>query len=406
VRFSIVVPTQDRAELLAVVVRHAMSCDHPSFEIIVSDNSTSEAKRQLNRSAVRDFEHSPNFRIVYPPGVLSAPEHFEFALAHTQGDYVMYLTDKMVALPHLLSDVDDAISATSAEIVNWAYAPYLVESVSDPAGAGVLTQERSFLNAEKNIETYDPIEALRFKASCAVPRNEQSTKDYALGKIVFGCYSKTLINRIRERTGAVFKGATHDYSAMIQALSLAEKCVMLNKYEVIFISLPPDQSLGSLTAKYSEAARKYFDGFVDSESIVQRLLVPGLYASQHNMVAHDYKKYLPLYGHLDLFDAGNWLNAINKDLRAEGRIWSDPQEMQEQLGLLSRYLATNHPLHAIDTDQPSRERSSLRRHLGARFLDAAIRVFGQRKPEPSRSVRFRDLKSAVRHAAANERFVN
>ena len=39
-KFSIIIPTQDRAKLLAVAVKYAMQLDHPDFEVIVSDNST------------------------------------------------------------------------------------------------------------------------------------------------------------------------------------------------------------------------------------------------------------------------------------------------------------------------------------------------------------------------------
>ena len=42
---------------------------------------------------------------------------------------------------------------------------------------------------------------------------------------MFGCYSMELIDRIRLKSGTIFGGATHDYSAMVQALSLARSWV-------------------------------------------------------------------------------------------------------------------------------------------------------------------------------------
>lgn len=335
-KFSIVVPTQDRSSLLAVVVKHAMRSEHDDFEVIVSDNSTNEEHRRQNAKAVSDFASMPNFRMVYPTRVLSPPEHFEFALEFATGDHVIYLTDKMVILPDTLKKVDAAIRCSKADIVNWAYAPYAVDDINDPAGSGVLTEEIQFLKGRP--QAYDPKRALQFKASSEVPRGRQQTHEYALGKIVFGCYSRALILRIRETSGTLFGGATHDYSAMVQALSMARKCVMLNTYGVLFISLPPDKSLGSLTAMDSNWALRYFKSFTDSEAVIANLLVPGLYSSQHNMVAHDYKKFLPLYGNMYLFNTGNWLAAIAEDLKADNRIWSDAEEMSAQMNLFSEYL--------------------------------------------------------------------
>lgn len=336
-KFSIVIPTKDRANLLHIVVKYAMQVEHSNFEVIVSDNSRTEEHRKLNIQAVEEYIEDKNFKIVYPPQILSAPSHFEFALEYATGDYIIYLTDKMVMLPGLLNMVEEVLQASQADIINWAYAPYVVEDVDNPGGAGILTEDRDLIS--KIVEYYDPLDALKFKAECRVPRNQQETRDYALGKIIFGAYSRALISRIRSKTGALFGGgATHDYSAMIQALSMAGKCVMLRTYGVIFISLPRDKSLGSLTASNSEWALRYFQEFNNGKEVIESLLVPGLYASQHNMVAHDYKKFLPLHGRMDFFNIENWLHAINSDLFSRGRIWATQEERKSQLNLLKIYL--------------------------------------------------------------------
>ena len=197
-------------------------------------------------------------------------------------------------------------------------------------------EELEYLNGQP--KQYEPIDALCFKSSSVVRRDQQLSRDYALGKIIFGCYSRELIERILSRSGTLFGGATHDYSAMVQALSLANKCVMLNTVGVLFISLPQDESLGSLTSVYAQQALEYYKSFKDAKAILSALLVPGLYASQHNMVAHDYKKFLPIYDNMALFDEANWLAAIQHDLRPEGKIWRDKAEMKAQIGLFRRYV--------------------------------------------------------------------
>ena len=325
--------------MLVIVVRHAMQQNYKNFEVIVSDNSTTDDQRKLNIQALSEYIGDSNFRIVYPPRVLSAPEHFEFALNSITGDYIAFLTDKMVIVPGLLSKVEAVISETNADIVNWAYAPYIIDEFDNPDGAGTLIEDNELIKPQ--YEFFDPREALKFKAQCTVPRNQQSTKDYAHGKIVFGVYSKKLINRILDHSGTLFGGATHDYSAMIQALSMAGTCVFLNIYGVVFISLPINKSLGSLTANDARGALKYFEAFADGERIIADLLIPELYASQHNMVAHDYKKFLPMYGNSEMLNIKNWLMAIYNDMHSKSRIWESRDEKSLHINILSNYLKKN-----------------------------------------------------------------
>ena len=399
-KFSIVIPTQDRPALLAMAARHAMQLEYPDFEVIVSDTSTSDDLKRQNADAVRPYRSVSKFKLVSPSRVLSPPEHFEFALDFATGDYLAYLTDKMMILPRALSDANAAARGPGVDIVNWAYAPFEMDDSRNPAGPGTLMEEFRYLHGQP--KSYDPIAALRFKASCAVPRNRQGGEDYALGKIVFGCFSRELIDRIRAKSGTVFGGATHDYSAMIQALSLARSCVMLNRYEILFISLPPDQSLGSATATEPRRALQYFRSFSEADSILSSLLVPGLYASQHNMVAHDYKKFLPLYGNMHFFNETNWLSAIRSDLTDESNIWADSAEKNAQFDLFAKHLVCAGQRLPVGLKR-------LQDRLAARFstLSAPVtsringRLLGKRSTPTSRSVPVRSLDEAIRHVSAS-----
>lgn len=343
-KYSIVIPTQDRPKLLEVVAWHAMAVDHSSFEVIVSDNSTSDEARAINEGVLSSHLDLPNFRLVRPPRVLSAPEHFEYALPFATGDYVLYLTDKMVILPHLLSEVDSVIAKSDPDIVNWAYAPYDIDDIGRPDGSGTLTEVLEFLRGQP--ETYAPNEVLRFKASSAVPRNRETIRQFALGKIVFGCYKKSLIERVVQKSGTLFRGATHDYSAMVQALALAEKGVMINRLHMLFIALPRDKSLGSLTATEPKWAMYYYNAFTNGNFILENLLIPNLYASQHNMVAHDYKKFLPLYGKQDFFKTRNWFVAILNDLTSDSMIWGSDDEKKSQIDLFMQAARSNGPVYS------------------------------------------------------------
>jgi glycosyltransferase involved in cell wall biosynthesis len=394
VKFSIVIPTQDRARLLSVAVAHAMRLEHPDFEVIVSDNSTTDEKHEMNLAAVREHLGAPNFRVVRPPRVLSIPEHFEFALPHATGDYVTYLTDKMVVFPHTLSTVDAVIRESGADIVNWVCAEYFLDDPESPLGSGTLVEELEFLDGRPT--PYDPLAALRLKASCSVPREKQARREFVLGKLVFGCYSRRLIDEIRSGSGTVFGGATHDYSAMVQALSLARTCVMLNAYVALFFSLPRAQSSGSATATEPQRALEYYRAFTDPDAILSSLLVPGVYASQHNMVAHDYKKFLALYGNERFFSERNWLRAIAIDLVSDWMIWRDPDEKAAQLALFRRHVKRpGHLLAAKATVRLAEAR--------ARAIQTRDRVLDRHPPATSEAFSAASLEQAMAHALSDGR---
>ena len=92
-KFSIIVPTQDRPELIDLVVDYILNQNYKNVEIIVSDNSTSAEYKEQNRLKLEHYIQESKLSLVSPPSEISAPEHFEFALQYATGDYVLFLTD-------------------------------------------------------------------------------------------------------------------------------------------------------------------------------------------------------------------------------------------------------------------------------------------------------------------------
>lgn len=335
-KFSIVIPTQNRPELLAQSVHHALTQDYRDIELIISDNSTSADTKEENRRQLERDIYDKRLFIVSPPAVLSPPEHFEFALQYATGDYVLYLTDKMMLLPDTLGRTEHAIRETSAEIINWldisiSSDDFQKKGVSDLLDVFSSSSNRSF-------RKYDPLSELKVKASGFTPRTTQDKENYVTGKLCFGCFSRELIERIKKHSGYLFGGVTHDYSAMVQGLCLSKECVILNSPGIIFISLPVDKSLGNLTYLQSAAALNYYRSFSNPDAMLSSLFVPNLYASQHNMVASDYVKYLGLHNKSHFFVEKYWLRSIGLDLRVKDRIWTSEIEKKYQIDMFYRSL--------------------------------------------------------------------
>ena len=335
-KFSIIIPTQNRPQLLLLAVKYVLNQSYKNFELIISDNSTTPEMKNKNKELIGSYTNSEKVKIVSPDRELSAPGNFEFGLQFARGDYVAFLTDKMILLPNTLEIAKNSIEETGADIVNWPYIPYTAKDPSAPDKNGEL-KSPSATNLNNLYLEYSPVEHLKFKASGMVSRSEENMEQYIKGKICFGCYNKKLINRIVETSGSLHGGVTHDYSAMVQALCLANKAVVLLNPGIVFIGLPIDQSLGSLTCFSSSAALKYYQSFKNGHDIISSLLIPGLYSSQHNMVAHDYIKYLTLYNKENFFREKNWLLSIQEDLYLENKQWLNLNERKAQFRLFYRY---------------------------------------------------------------------
>jgi len=269
-------------------------------------------------------------------------ENWNHALQFATGTYVSYLTDKMFVLPDALAHIERAIgSSGEPEIVTWtsdAYNPY---SFADYFGGGRYTAASSG-HPGGRVRTYSPTMDLDRRGRAEVSRTEQSPAEYCRGKIVFGAYHRDLIQRIVSRYGALFYNISPDYTSMVLGLSEARNAVELDRSCVV--SVNTDISNGHLCDTDDSAALAFLDSLAGgSASILPNLLVPGLYASLHNWVAHDY---VTLRNAFDLrfeFNATNWISYAFEDVQRPDRYWSSPRVEAEQKAILAAYLEALEP---------------------------------------------------------------
>ena len=100
-RFSIVMPTRNRGQLLQYALQSALDQPTADLEIVVSDNDSHD-----DTPAVARRFRDPRLRYVRTPETLAMPDSWEFALSHATGDYVTFLCDDDAFSPRLLSAVD------------------------------------------------------------------------------------------------------------------------------------------------------------------------------------------------------------------------------------------------------------------------------------------------------------
>src|SRR5215213_5358611 len=124
-KYSLVVPTLNRAHLLEGTLESLSRLDHDSFEVIISNNSSSD---QTEAVVKRWTERDPRFKYVRTNETLCMSDHWEFALGFVEGDYFLYVGDDDSFDRNILKVLDQYIEGDGAEGVYWRQAIYYHQS--------------------------------------------------------------------------------------------------------------------------------------------------------------------------------------------------------------------------------------------------------------------------------------
>jgi glycosyltransferase involved in cell wall biosynthesis/pimeloyl-ACP methyl ester carboxylesterase len=93
-RFSIVIPTRQRADTLAFTIETALAQTHPDFEVVIQNNGDDPATRNV----VASFA-SPRIKLTCSAEILPMAENWEAALTASSGDYVAFIGDDDGIMP-------------------------------------------------------------------------------------------------------------------------------------------------------------------------------------------------------------------------------------------------------------------------------------------------------------------
>lgn len=118
-RFSIIIPTRDRGSTLLATLRTCLAQDYSNFEIIVSDNCSTDHTKEV----VLHFKN-PNIKYINTKTRVSMSQNWEFALQHATGDFVTILGDDDGLLMGSLSEIERIIENTKTKAVAWKQVSY------------------------------------------------------------------------------------------------------------------------------------------------------------------------------------------------------------------------------------------------------------------------------------------
>jgi hypothetical protein len=319
--FSIVVPTRDRPDLLEFCLASLAEQTAGDVEVVVSDNPVRRPARDVFERFAR-----ASWKYVRPEEPIAMHDNFELGCQAASGDYVAIVIDKTVLHPSAVEFAANAVEQhPGTDLVTWWNEGY------NPLDEARDARPGRFLPAAKVVapRRYDARAELRRRFANAERRGLDPVH-YVRGKIVFGAYSRRLLERIREKTGRVFYPLAPDYTSMVPGCAFAEKALDLGR--PLLVSYNSARSNGRQQSLDPTYARRFIET-VDP-AILDALPIPGLYTSQHNVVAYDLVSSAARCppGATPELDLGNLVRRAREDLAAVG--WNDERVRTEQYELL------------------------------------------------------------------------
>jgi hypothetical protein len=192
-RFSVVIPTRERAQTLRACLQSCLDQEFTDYEIIVCDNHSSPATRQVVEACA-----SPRIRYVRAPQPLAMSDNWDLALKHARGEFVTVVGDDDGLLSHAFRELDRLITRTGARVIRWDAAFYLWPTVA-------LESEANYLAVPlgRDVQTVDSVtaitEVVNFRQLYTI-----------LPMIYNSVIHQDLITRLRAKTGRVFSNNCPD----------------------------------------------------------------------------------------------------------------------------------------------------------------------------------------------------
>ena len=125
-KFTVLIPTRDRAETLVYALASVCNQDYDELTIIVSDNKSTDHTREVV-AAARD----PRIQYISTDRRLSMTGNFEFSLAQVREGFVLHLGDDDGLLPDSIAGIRDIAAETGVKAIRSGFATYHWPNVHD-----------------------------------------------------------------------------------------------------------------------------------------------------------------------------------------------------------------------------------------------------------------------------------
>lgn len=239
-RFSIVMPTRNRATLLGSALKTALAQSCADCEIVISNNHCEDDTDDV----VRRFD-DPRIRLVHTERVLPMHEHWDFALRQARGDYVTFLCDDDAIHPRLLEIAGQLIDRHRPQLMAWNYAIYIHPHWPDAVRRNTL-KAGLYTNQVMRV---DASAALRSAFDLRLP------SPFTLPLMLNSFCRRETLEGIFSAAGTLFPPTSPDYSSMVLMLSAVRDYLWLDAPLVLAGTAP--EGIGASEPGYGQAFQTY-----------------------------------------------------------------------------------------------------------------------------------------------------
>jgi hypothetical protein len=287
-RFSIVITSTDRPDVLTPCVQAVLRGRFDDIEVIVSDNCSKIPVKDV-LSDIKDAR----LKIVRTESRLAVPDHWEFAWSHVTGEFATYLGDKSAFHPHILDTADKAIRQFDLDVMAWRVCTYFYPDWSIEYGALPSRGNVIFLEPGTTRKLYQCDAAIVLDHFC------QNLRMYGCFPCMFGyVFRKALVDKVHDRCRGIFKGGVPETSSSFIVLGICrpDKYAFLDAFGAI-AGRPGDSSFASMLShgKKSQRMDDYLAEFKGRDPLENHEPKLNIISNHLASVISNARKYLPEY---------------------------------------------------------------------------------------------------------------
>ena len=240
-RYSIVIPTRNRAHLLRHSLRSAMAQRFDDFEVVVSDNHSSD-----DTNAVAADLADGRVRYVRTPRDMNMIDSWEFALQQARGEYITFLCDDDAIQPRLLSSIDAVLPNSGVQIASWSFHGTYHHDTSDDVGL-------------RNSLIAVPVRRGVRRLSTATLKEEVRRCVFAaeLPRMLNSCAHRSVFDDVRAKFGRVCFPFSPDYAAAAAQLEVRQELLAIDDHLVLWGI--GKESVGAQSRTRGAASQAYMD---------------------------------------------------------------------------------------------------------------------------------------------------
>jgi glycosyltransferase involved in cell wall biosynthesis len=219
-RYSIILPTYNRADLLPLAIQSVLDQTYSDLELIISNGGSTDSTREV----VQQF-HDGRIRYVETPDRLGMIENYELALSHASGEFIVFFSDDDALVPSALERIDGVVSGKGARMVVFPFAHYFPEKNNEMGAGANSLQFAPWTGEVTEIHSRTDIERMAARFGLTEHRPDSGKPIPLIGNVVF---ERAVMSELKSRTPSLFDTVPVDIYFVSLLLSVIESYYVID----------------------------------------------------------------------------------------------------------------------------------------------------------------------------------